>query len=106
MSSKSMEAMSWMDSYFARIGNKRPDKHGIYLPSCLTEASIYARMLEEQYPDDHKCAVCFSQFNRLYRKHYPHVTIPKVSVLYTVCLHCAYVATSCYGNTGYSLIIP
>lgn len=68
-----------MEAYFRAVGDKRPDKHGIYLPTCLTEKSIYQRMLDEKYNGNKKGVVCFSQFNRLFRRHFRHVTIPKVS---------------------------
>lgn len=61
-----------------RIGDKRPDKDGIYLPTCLTELAIYSRMKEEIGSRDESEIVCFSQFNKIFRKHFPNVTIPKV----------------------------
>ena len=79
MSTKSVDALSWMEAYFRAVGDKQPDKHGIYLPTCLTKKSIYHRMVDEKYNGNRKSAVCFSQFNRLFRKHFRHVTIPKVS---------------------------
>ena len=45
LSSKMLAAISWMSSYFNKIGDKRPDKDGIYLPTCLTESAIYSRKL-------------------------------------------------------------
>lgn len=33
---KTSKAVAWMKQYFERIGDKRPDKEGIYLPTCLT----------------------------------------------------------------------
>lgn len=77
MTRKSMEAIAWMSSYFDRIGDKRPDKDGIYLPTSLTEKAIFDIMLEDMGGDS-SSTVCFSQFNRIYRQHFPHVTIPKV----------------------------
>ena len=47
LSSKSLAAISWMTTYFDKIGDKRPDKDGIYLPTCLTEFAIYSRMVED-----------------------------------------------------------
>ena len=38
---KSRSAIAWMQSYFDRVGDKRPDSDGIYLPTCLTERAIY-----------------------------------------------------------------
>ena len=75
-----------MTSFFDRIGDKRPDKDGIYLPTCLTEKAIYDRMIEELCKGDREKAVCFSQFNKLFRTEFPNVTIPKVSILHAIAI--------------------
>ena len=77
LSPKSMKCIEWMRSYFDRVGDKWPDKDGIYLPTCLTEKAIY-NLMSSDLPDDG--VVSFSQFNKLYRSHFPNVTIPKVSI--------------------------
>lgn len=79
MSVNSQQAIAWMSSYFERVGDKRPDKDGIYLPTCLTEKAIHSRLIEELYRGEESDAVCFSQFNRLFRTCFPKVTIPKVT---------------------------
>ena len=72
-----------MRSYFDRVGDKRPDKDGIYLPNCLTRQIIYNIMVDEvTEPDEPTAApevICFSQFNKLFTDHFPNVSIPKVS---------------------------
>lgn len=77
-----MAAVAWMNSYFSWVGDKRPDKDGIYLPSCLSEKSIYNLMIEDfdQINGGQDHCVCLSQFNRLFRTHFPNVTIPKVTI--------------------------
>ena len=80
LSSKSMEAVAWMENYFDRIGDKRPDKDGIYLPTCLTKRKIFEIMTEELYQGNEEKAICFSQFNKLFKTDFRRVTIPKVSV--------------------------
>ena len=77
LSPKSMKCIEWMRSYFERVGDKRPDKDGIYLPTCLTEKAIYKIMTSEL---PHDGVICSSQFNKLYRSHFSNVTIPKVSI--------------------------
>lgn len=72
---KSMKTLEWMRNYFNRVGDKRPDKDGIYLPTCLTERIIYNIMISE-VPES--SVVCFSQFNKLYRMNFANVSIPKV----------------------------
>lgn len=78
MSVKSFQAIAWMSSYFERVGDKRPDKDGIYLPTCLTEKAIHSHMVEELFMGDESQAICLSQFNKIYRTSFPNVTIPKV----------------------------
>ena len=83
---KSMRSIEWMRSYFDRVGDKRPDKDGIYLPSCLTRQIIYNNMIDEVSDSDESGEViCFSQFNKLFTDHFPNVSIPKV--------RCSYVCT-------------
>ena len=63
IASKSMRTIEWMRSYFERVGDKRPDKDGIYLPYCLTESAIYSIMIAD-VPES--SVVCFSQCNKLF----------------------------------------
>jgi len=42
-----MEAIPWINKYFQRIGDKRSDNNGIYLPICLTEKKMYEIMIDE-----------------------------------------------------------
>lgn len=88
LSPKTMKAVAWMEHYFDRIGDKRPDKDGIYLPTCLTEKKIYDVMVEELYQGDESKSVCFSQFNKLYRAEFKNVTIPKVCNLCFIIVVC------------------
>lgn len=79
-----MVAIAWMSSYFERVGDKRPDKNGIYLPTCLTETMIYSLMVKGLSND----TICFSQFNKLFRNQFSYVTIPKVYVLLQILQTC------------------
>ncbi len=38
-----------MEDYFERVGDKRPDKDGIFLPTCLTETKIFEIMVDGIY---------------------------------------------------------
>ena len=78
ISAKSCQAIAWLASFFERIGDKRPDKDGIFLPTCLTEKSIYNKLIQDLYSGDDEKAISFSQFNRLFRTEFSNVTIPKV----------------------------
>ena len=59
---KSQQAIARMKSYFDYLGDKRQDKDGIYLPTCLTEKAIYDKMVEELQ----ERVVCYSQFNKTF----------------------------------------
>ena len=74
-SSKTMDAVAWMAEYFERVGDKRPDKDGIYLPTCLTEKKIYEIMVEQLGMES---CISPSQFNKIFKNDFKHVTIPKV----------------------------
>ncbi len=56
-----------------------PDKVAIHLPSMLTRKSVYERMKQERV--DCVSSVSQSQFYTLWNQHYPHVSIPAVSIL-------------------------
>lgn len=77
---KTSKAVAWMRQYFERIGDKRPDKEGIYLPTCLTRKRIYEIMTEEflQVEGPHAEIICMSQFDKLFNREFKEVTIPKV----------------------------
>lgn len=82
VSSKTLEATAWMEQYFHRIGDKCPDKgDAIILPTCLTEKKIYEIMIDELCHGDTTKVICYAQFNRIYRKEFKNVSIPKVRTL-------------------------
>lgn len=66
---KSMASVAWIRLYFNHVGDKRPDKDGIYLPTCLSERAIF-NLMKENLPSTESC-VCFSQFNKLFRTFFP-----------------------------------
>ena len=55
---KLMASVAWMRLYFNRVGDKRADKDGIYLPTCLSERAIF-NLMKEDIPSTETC-VCFS----------------------------------------------
>jgi len=80
LSPKTSEALTWMEHYFNKIGDKRPDKNSILLPTCLTEKRIHEIMLDQLYQGDQSKGIWLSQFNKLYRLEFKNVTIPKVCI--------------------------
>ena len=78
---RTLEAIAWMENYFQRVGDKRPDKaDAIYLPTCLTEKKLFEIYVEDVYQGDMSKAIGRSRFNTLFNTNFKHVTIPKVSV--------------------------
>ena len=81
MAPRTLEAIAWMENYFQRVGDKRPDKaDAIYLPTCLTEKKLFEIYVEDVYQGDMTKAIGRSCFNTLFNTNFKHVTIPKVSV--------------------------
>ena len=78
---KTLQTIGWMKNYFEKIGDKRPDKHGIYLPTCLTVKQIFNIMVDDLFNGDTSHAICYSNFCGLFSKDFKHVTIPKVSIV-------------------------
>jgi len=76
---KTLQTLAWMTDYFNKIGDKRPDKHGIYIPSCLTVKKMYNIMMEDLFNNDKSKAIHYSTFCDLFKSDFKHVTIPKVS---------------------------
>ena len=87
---KTMQAIAWMDQYFQRIGDKRPDKEGIFLPTCLTEKKMFEIMVEELYQGEEGLAISYSKFCDVFKLDFKNVTIPKVHLYkcsYTMLKH-------------------
>ena len=78
LSSKTLEAITWMEQYFLRVGDKRPDKaDSIYLP----KTKLFKIFIEDVYNGDSSHCISRSQFNNLFRKDFKNVLIPKVRVI-------------------------
>ena len=78
---RTLECIAWMEHYFERMGDKRPDKaDAVYLPTCLTEKKLHEIYIEDVYQGDKTKAICRSTFNSLFNTNFKHVTIPKVSM--------------------------
>ena len=88
LSSKTLEAITWMEQYFQRVRDKRPDKaDSIYLPTCLTEKKLFEIYVDDVYNGDLSSSISRSQFNNLFRKEFKHVSIPKVRQISAVKLY-------------------
>lgn len=76
---KTLKAIAWMDSYFQRVGDKRPDKEWVYLPTCLTKSKLYEIMTEELYQHDTSKGISYAKFCQIFNEDFKNVSIPKVA---------------------------
>ena len=72
-----MKAIAWMDSYFQRVGDKRPDKDWIYLPTCLTKGKVYEIMIDGLFEDETR-GISYAKFCQIFNEDFKNVSIPKV----------------------------
>ena len=78
---KTYEALGWMQQYFSLIGDHRPHRMMIHLPSCLSKVSVYKRMVSEFQSRQKGQFISKSQFFLLWDNHFNYVIIPAVSYL-------------------------
>lgn len=83
---KTSEAMAWMESFFDLMGEKMPDRATVHLPSCLSKLCIYQRLEAEMRERGRSQIVSQSQFFFLWKLHFSHVSIPKVSSVAKMCM--------------------
>lgn len=81
---KTMKAIAWMDSYFQRVGDKRPDKDWIYLPTCLTKSKLYEIMMDDLCQGEVSKGISYAKFCQIFKDDFKNVSIPKVCGL---CVH-------------------
>ena len=79
-SQKTTDCIAWLQFFVSCVGQYQPDNKTIHLPSCFTRLSIYQRMCEEN-TSFNSPSVGISQFYSIFRGHFSHVLIPKVSCL-------------------------
>ena len=77
--SQTIRAMSWMRSFFSKVGDNMPMNSSIHLPACLTKADVYNLAYDDLTQGDLECCAA-STFYRLWTKEFPNVLIPKVSI--------------------------
>ena len=82
---KTVEALAWLEAYIERVGDKRPDKDWIYLPTCLTEWKMYEIMTEELHVacKSMKC-ISYSKFCKIFKDEFKNVSIPNVNFMYVM----------------------
>ncbi len=70
---------TWLDNYTQKYADKLPNTEKLHLPSCLTRHDVYA-MCRSELEDSNFPYVSESHFYLLWRQHYKHVVIPKVTM--------------------------
>lgn len=85
--SQSQLPIAWMDQYFQCIGDKWPDKEGIFLPACLTEKKMFEITVEELYQGNELLAISYSTFCNviLYRVDFKNVMQYRRYVCICIC---------------------
>ena len=78
---KTAECISWLQFFVNSIGDHQPNKGCIHLPSCFSRIDIYKKMMEENTALNLP-TVSLSHFYNIWEKHFTHVLIPKVYIIY------------------------
>lgn len=75
-----MRVVSWMRSFFDKIGDKLPTKNSVHLPSCMTKADVYGLAYDDLTDGGLSCPSP-STFYRVWNKEFANVVIPKVQYI-------------------------
>lgn len=79
ISGASLHLISWMRSFFAKIGDPMPMSKDVHLPSCLTKADVYDLARDDLTQGNLVCC-SRSQMYELWSDEFAHVKIPKVYI--------------------------
>ena len=73
----SIRAISWLRTFFDKVGDRMPMSTAIHLPSCLTKSDVYSLAYDDLSQGGLQCCK-LSTFYDIWQKHFPTVKIPKV----------------------------
>ena len=76
----SIRVISWLRTFFDKVGDRMPMSTAIHLPSCLTKLDVYSLAYDDLSQGDLQCCK-LSTFYDIWLKHFSTVKIPKVKVL-------------------------
>ena len=79
-SQKTKDCIAWLEFFVNCVGQHQPDQSSIHLPSCFSLLSIYKQMVCEN-DGFGITSVGLSQFYNIFHKYFPHISIPKVSLI-------------------------
>lgn len=78
-STKTMEAVAWMENFFNLNGDRMPDRAVVHLPSSMSKLDVYHCFRSEQKEKRAKKDVASrTTFLNTWKSDFSHVTIPKV----------------------------
>ena len=76
----SSTAISWMRSFFDKVGDRMPMQQSFHLPSCLTKKEVYHIAKEDLQALGLECC-SKTTFFEYWKMEFPNVVIPKVSTV-------------------------
>ncbi len=72
-----IRAVSWMRTFFEKVGDRMLMSESIHLPSCLTKADVYCLAYDDLTSGGtESCSL--TTFYRVRANNFPHVQIPKL----------------------------
>ncbi len=74
-----IRVVSWMRTFFQKVGDKMPTCSDVHLPSCLTKLDVYALAVDDLTQGGCECC-SRSTFYGIWNQEFPNVKIPKVNV--------------------------
>ena len=72
-----IRTVSWLRTFFNRVGDKMPASKDIHLPSCLTKSDVYVLAASDLSQGGLECC-SRTTFYRIWITEFPDVKIPKV----------------------------
>lgn len=78
LSTKVIEAKTWMTRYFNRIGDSMPHMDQVHLPHGLTKQDIYNTMKSQLLEQGLTTVVSLSHYYSIWDSSFKKVVIPKV----------------------------
>ena len=82
-SQSSLRLISWMRSFFEKIGDHMPMSDALHLPSCLTRVDVYELAKDDLTQGGLACC-SLAHMYKVWNDEFPHVKIPKVTTTCTM----------------------
>lgn len=79
ISTTTLRTVSWLRSFFSKVGDRMPMSDEIHLPSCLTKVDVYELARDDLCQGGLQCT-SLSQFYSVWTSKFENVKIPKVAI--------------------------